>query len=257
MLGQLVPCGGGQAVVLTKPRLVLRLRKSAPPETPPDLELQLTEGWWHIRKVDSECPLEVNGQPCDANTRLKPNDVLNLRGRFYRIAFHAPEPPVPLTVAPVARSPIPREAPLGTFVPCGGGPAAVLRKRDLIVGRHPSCDVVLPFPFVSSRHCQLEFKDGHWLMTDLDSTNGTTVDGTPYKLKWVLPGSILGFLGKRYRLEYTAQGETPCLADDDVVAISKQSLLSLSGCTGQKLDHLLKSQPKDEEVARPRWSLDE
>ena len=92
-------------------------------------------------------------------------------------------------------------------------------------------------------------------MTDLDSKNGTTVDGMPYHRKWVLPGSILGLMGKRFQVDYQPRGERPSLVDDDEAVLPTRSLLKLSGCSEQGLDKLLRSQPKDE-VAQPRWTLD-
>ena len=47
----------------------------------------------------------------------------------------------------------------------------------LLIGRHPACDVVVGDPSVSRRHAQLTFRDGVWVLRDLASTNGTTVNG--------------------------------------------------------------------------------
>ncbi|MCW3019254.1 MAG: hypothetical protein JWN10_1562 [Solirubrobacterales bacterium] len=47
----------------------------------------------------------------------------------------------------------------------------------LLVGRHPACDVVVADPTVSRRHAQLTFRDGVWVLQDLASSNGTTVNG--------------------------------------------------------------------------------
>jgi hypothetical protein len=47
---------------------------------------------------------------------------------------------------------------------------------ELVIGRHPTCDVVLAGPAVSRRHARLRFRDGSWVLQDLDSTNGTWVN---------------------------------------------------------------------------------
>jgi len=47
----------------------------------------------------------------------------------------------------------------------------------LLLGRHPRCDVAVSDPGVSRRHAQLTFRDGVWVIQDLASTNGTTVNG--------------------------------------------------------------------------------
>jgi serine phosphatase RsbU (regulator of sigma subunit) len=47
----------------------------------------------------------------------------------------------------------------------------------LTIGRQPSCDVVIPLPDVSRRHCRVDV-DGDWaVLTDLGSANGTFVGG--------------------------------------------------------------------------------
>ena len=48
---------------------------------------------------------------------------------------------------------------------------------ELLVGRHHSCDVVLDEPSVSRKHARLVFRDGSWVLQDLESTNGTIVNG--------------------------------------------------------------------------------
>ena len=39
------------------------------------------------------------------------------------------------------------------------------------------CDVTTSDPSVSEQHCRLEFEGGHWSLSDLASTSGTTVNG--------------------------------------------------------------------------------
>ncbi len=49
---------------------------------------------------------------------------------------------------------------------------------ELLVGRDPDCcDVVLEHPTVSRRHAQLYLRDGAWVLQDLESTNGTRING--------------------------------------------------------------------------------
>ncbi|MFZ0041612.1 MAG: FHA domain-containing protein [Solirubrobacteraceae bacterium] len=48
--------------------------------------------------------------------------------------------------------------------------------EELLVGRHLACDVVLEDPTVSRRHARLRFRDGGWVLQDLESTNGTRVN---------------------------------------------------------------------------------
>jgi hypothetical protein len=49
--------------------------------------------------------------------------------------------------------------------------------EQLVIGRHPTCDVVVADETVSRRHAQLTFRDGGWVLQDLHSTNGTRLNG--------------------------------------------------------------------------------
>jgi FHA domain len=50
-------------------------------------------------------------------------------------------------------------------------------QEEMVIGRHPSCDVVMTGDTVSRRHARLTFRDGSWIVQDLDSTNGTRLNG--------------------------------------------------------------------------------
>lgn len=50
-------------------------------------------------------------------------------------------------------------------------------RSELTIGRHHGCDVVLGDPEISRRHAHLRLRDGRWVLQDLESTNGTYVNG--------------------------------------------------------------------------------
>ena len=67
----------------------------------------------------------------------------------------------------------------------------------LVVGRDPECcDVVFEHPTVSRRHAQLHLRDGAWVLKDLDSTNGTTLNGKRVSRCRLEPGDRLA-LGRQ------------------------------------------------------------
>lgn len=65
-------------------------------------------------------------------------------------------------------------------------------QQELLLGRRPDCDVVFGNTSVSRRHAQLRFRDGKWVLRDLGSTNGTTVNGVRVGRCELLPGDRLG-----------------------------------------------------------------
>lgn len=59
-----------------------------------------------------------------------------------------------------------------------GNPGRVVPLRDnLTIGRRPPADVVLQDDAVSGRHARLAWRGGEWTVEDLESTNGTYVNG--------------------------------------------------------------------------------
>jgi hypothetical protein len=68
--------------------------------------------------------------------------------------------------------------------------------EELVIGRHPSCDVVVSHETVSRRHVMLTFRDGGWIVRDLQSTNGTRLNGQYVGRCQLRPGDRLG-LGRQ------------------------------------------------------------
>jgi pSer/pThr/pTyr-binding forkhead associated (FHA) protein len=66
---------------------------------------------------------------------------------------------------------------------------AQIPKEGLLIGRAPFCDLQLLDEFVSASHCKIYPENGILFIEDLNSTNGTFIDGTEIKKKSLLqPG---------------------------------------------------------------------
>jgi adenylate cyclase len=121
---------------------------------------------------------------------------------------------------------------LGELIPQGGGDPIPLLKKNLLVGRRESCDVVLRFANVSAHHCQMMVVGGYWYVRDLKSRNGVKVNGVRVTERRVDPGDTLSIAKHNYELRYSpmelgAVGPPPPEAlDTDVFA---QSLLERAG----------------------------
>jgi FHA domain len=72
---------------------------------------------------------------------------------------------------------------------------------ELVIGRHPGCEVVMTDETVSRRHAQLTFRDGGWIVQDLDSTNGTRLNGQPVGRCRLRPGDQLGLGDQLLRVD--------------------------------------------------------
>ncbi len=59
----------------------------------------------------------------------------------------------------------------------GSAPEVVSAKDGAVAGRSGSCDIVLDDPTVSKQHARFHARAGHVFVEDLQSTNGTLVNG--------------------------------------------------------------------------------
>jgi hypothetical protein len=58
------------------------------------------------------------------------------------------------------------------------GKRIVVGTTGATIGRSRQCDVVLDDPNVSRRHAEIRPRGGSWVLTDLGSTNGSSLNGT-------------------------------------------------------------------------------
>ncbi len=70
----------------------------------------------------------------------------------------------------------------------------------LVLGRAPGCQLVFADDTVSRRHAELRMLDGHWILRDLGSSNGTWVNGRRVMEAEVEPGDDVQLGGCAFRL---------------------------------------------------------
>jgi len=61
-------------------------------------------------------------------------------------------------------------------------------ESKVIIGRDTSCDITLPLEHLSRKHLELELRSGHLFVKDLDSSNGTFLNGIRVKESEVKAG---------------------------------------------------------------------
>jgi hypothetical protein len=95
------------------------------------------------------------------------------------VAVPAPAPVAP--AAPVPPPPPPAPAPVAQWVLVWPGGVVPIRDTALVIGRSKDCDVPLADGNVSRRHAEIGRSADGFVLRDLDSTNGTTVNGRRVK----------------------------------------------------------------------------
>jgi hypothetical protein len=117
-----------------------------------------------------------------------------------------------------------------------------------VLGRGPECDVQLEDAAVSTKHCEVLVEADRVVVRDLDSTNGTFINGTPVQQAELRVGDRLALGGLEVELEpppvitipvAQAQDNKPttlpdgrpcCLNHSTVAAVAKCTLCSSLFC---------------------------
>lgn len=96
MLGELIPCGGGDTIPLLKPALLIGRRDRCditlafPNISSQHCELVYKNGYWEIRDLNSRNGIKVNDERCDAKW-LMPGDVISIAKHRFQIQYR-PDP---------------------------------------------------------------------------------------------------------------------------------------------------------------------
>jgi Nif-specific regulatory protein len=94
------------------------------------------------------------------------------------------------------------------------GATFTLEDGDLIIGRETTANVCLPYASVSRRHSKIEKKDENFVITDLESLNGTFINNVPVRSRVLEHGDHLR-IGESQFLFLTHEGE-PALKSSEV-----------------------------------------
>jgi adenylate cyclase len=154
------------------------------------------------------------------------------------------------------------ESNYGELVPLGGGDPIPLLKKNLMVGRRESCDIVLRFANVSAHHCQLTVNGGYWYVRDLKSLNGVKVNDVAVVEKRLSPGDRLTIAKHRYQIDYVPQdlgAVGPPPPDEPVDNVFSQSLLERAGLDRRSFEggRSRRHDPTDDSAPLHRPSLDD
>jgi len=135
----------------------------------------------------------VNDERVEGQRILARADVIRIgeeQFRFYADAAPAAGPPPPpqgpAASAPQAAPPASptAPAPLASFLVRSGaliGQRLQVKTPVANIGRADYNDLVIPDPSVSTSHAKLQRREGVWVLVDLESTNGSFVDGERVK----------------------------------------------------------------------------
>jgi pSer/pThr/pTyr-binding forkhead associated (FHA) protein len=91
------------------------------------------------------------------------------------------------------------------------GRACELKAVRTTIGRLEDNAFQIPEPSVSSHHCEVQLRGQDIIVKDLDSTNGTYVDGEPVTETLLKPGQVLRLGQVEIRLEEGTSGSAAAI----------------------------------------------
>lgn len=100
----------------------------------------------------------------------------------------------------------------------GAGQRWPLAKEELVIGREPDCDIVIPDRQVSRAHARLHRVEGGFELEDLGSKNGTHLNGLPVEGRTRLQDGDLIQVALVARLAYVGSDATVPLRADSALA---------------------------------------
>ena len=124
----------------------------------------------------------------------------------------------------------------GDLIPQGGGDNISLKRSPLVLGRRETCDISLQFPNVSGKHCELSYKEGIWVLRDLDSTNGVKVNGVRVLKKLIHTGDVITIAKRSFTLQYEETGRASDLAEfeEEMAETMSVPLMEKAGLTHER-----------------------
>jgi hypothetical protein len=106
----------------------------------------------------------------------------------------ASAPPLETTTEPVTRADPAATASTPTRLVITSGPREGIEldlpPEQLTIGRSSESGLVIRDDYTSTHHARLMLWDDHWVLQDLDSTNGTFLDGTRVTLPTEVPPGV-------------------------------------------------------------------
>jgi adenylate cyclase len=267
--GQLVPVDGGNLIPLGKVRCMVGRAPDCDIVLPfrtvsaKHCLLEFRDNAWFVTDLASSNGTKINGERRNAGQLLH-GSILSIAEFKFEVRYvGSPPPPAPSYASPPAplemnseisqvsatevgeksaagqpapssgAGSIPATAILGKLVALDGEAEIPLKGIRLLIGRAPACNIVLPYPEVSGKHCQLDLQDGVWHVRDLGSRNGIQVDGKSGNSLPMRPNSVLSVAKRRFKIVYELPpAEVPASATIDLSQVGQGDQISFADTPG-------------------------
>jgi pSer/pThr/pTyr-binding forkhead associated (FHA) protein len=156
-------------------------------------------------------PVRLNGRPVRDAIVLKAGDTLEFASVRCR-AVHATAEAEAVDRSTRMRAAVPRLVLRGVSGPTFGRSFGV--GGEMVLGRQADCDVCIPIGEISRRHARIKPTPDGLLVEDLDSANGTYINGKRIRSGMLHPGEELALDTVRFMLLVPGAEVTPAMATE-------------------------------------------
>jgi transcriptional regulator with GAF, ATPase, and Fis domain len=128
-----------------------------------------------------------------------------------------------------------------------------LSEAEVTIGREVSNGIAIVDPSVSRKHCLLSSQGGRYLVRDLDSRNGTLVNGDAVEEHWLQHGDEIAAGDSSFLFLLEAEDLTPPAGRvelEDVAATAETTIIHPRDVVYLQPDRLLRELPATSRVAR-------
>ncbi len=138
------------------------------------------------------------------------------------------------------------------LIPSSGEPLEITGD-DTLIGRDPSCDIVLPDGSVSRRHARIQRREGGWAVVDQASANGTFLDSQRVADAGLRDGHELRVGAVPLRVEIETDG--PDLAATVAASEADIEATVVAEAPISELEDVLDQTPPYVAPSEPRYTL--
>jgi len=129
--------------------------------------------------------------------------------------------------------------------PIAGREIKLDRHQPLVIGRAKDCDLTIIESPISGHHARFEFGDDGWMVTDLNSSNGTIVNNVPIENALLSEGTVV-VLGGGTKIRFT---------QDDEQLVGTSPVPGTSGQASTSEPQAIPQVPKPNAVSSPQISV--
>jgi pSer/pThr/pTyr-binding forkhead associated (FHA) protein len=178
-----------------------------------------------IIELISQADLALEASPV---VHVRPDEGVPPRDVRVEARWVRPEPDEVETTREMTRQNQPGDdetAPQGPsgrpFLIVEGNRHVSLTKPVVTVGRALDNDVIIEDPRISRHHAQLRQRYGHYVLYDLDSTSGTSINGYPVEECMLHSGDVISLAGVELIYGEDPPTPIPLPSDEDTPALTE------------------------------------